>query len=285
MRLLDTASRVFDRIEHAWEAPRTRRSTGTVLVVLFVVSLLAVELRRRGLLPEPLASHVSTSHFAAISLAFTALLLVEVVELILALARSVAASIGAQFELFSLILLREAFKELGKLPEPVVWEASREAILHALADAGGALLVFVGVIAYTHLQRHRRITTTEADQGRFVQAKKVLALGLLAAFVIAGVEDLWRVAAQDDPYPFFDGFFTALIFADVLVVLISLRYTDTYAVVFRNAGFALATVVLRLALVAPVYINIGLGLGATAFVIALTAAYNRAPLDGQAEAG
>lgn len=62
-------------------------------------------------------------------------------------------------------------------------------------------------------------------------------------------------------------------------MLISLRYTDTYAVVFRNAGFALATVVLRLALVAPAYVKVLLGLGATDFVIALTAAYNRAPID------
>ena len=84
----------------------------------------------------------------------------------------------------------------------------------------------------------------------------------------------------DDPYPFFDAFFTALIFADILLVLVSLRYTDTYAVVFRNAGFALATVVLRLALVAPPYVNVALGVGATAFVIALTLAYNRASLVG-----
>jgi hypothetical protein len=278
MSLLQTSARFFDRVEHAWEAPRTRRATGTTLVVLFVGALIAVELNRRGLLPEPLASRISTSHFAAISLAFTALLLVEVVELILALSRSVATSVGVQFQLFSLILLREAFKEIGKLPEPVVWEDSQEAILHALADAAGALLVFVGVIAYVRLQRHRRITESETEQRRFVQAKKALALALLAAFVVAAVDDGWRVVTDNDPYPLFEAFFTALIFADILIVLVSLRYTDTYAVVFRNAGFALATVVLRLALVAPVYVNAALGVGATAFVIALTAAYNWARL-------
>lgn len=199
MRCLDATTWAFDRVEHAWESPRTRRVTGTGLVVLFIVALIAVEARRRGWLLEPLAEHVSESHFAAISLVFTALLLVEVAELILALARSVAASVGAQFELFSLILLREAFKELGHLPEPVVWATSRESIVPALADAGGALLVFAGVIVYTRLQRHRRITASEQEQGRFVQAKKLLPLGLLAAFVAAGVEDAWRVVAQDGP--------------------------------------------------------------------------------------
>ena len=151
MRPFAATTRAFDAFEHACEAPRTRRATGTLLVVLFLGALVTVELRRRGLLPAGLAEHVSTSHFAAISLVFTALLLVEVVELVLSLARSVAASVGAQFELFSLILLREAFKELGHLPEPVVWSEAEESVMHALADAGGALLVFVGVIVYTHL--------------------------------------------------------------------------------------------------------------------------------------
>lgn len=193
---------------------------------------------------------------------------------------SVATSVGAQFELFSLILLRDAFKKIGHLGEPVVWARDGNAIIRALADAGGALFVFLGVVAYTHLQRHRRITVNETDRARFVQIKKVLAIGLLSVFIAAGIEDTWRIVTQDNPYPSFDAFFTALIFVDVLVVLISLRYSDTYAVVFRNAGFALATVVLRLAFVAPAYVNVALGAGATAFVIVLTAVYNRAPLSG-----
>ncbi|MEO0559355.1 MAG: hypothetical protein AAF170_14355 [Bacteroidota bacterium] len=279
MRLLIATGRLFDRVEHAWEAPRTRRAKGSALVALFVIALVVVEFNRQGWLPEPLAGRVSTRHFAAISLAFTALLLVEVVDLILALARSVATSVGAQFALFSLILLREAFKEIGKLPEPIVWADAQGPILYALADAAGALLVFVGVVAYTRLQRHQPITTSETDQRTFVQAKKALALALLAALLVAAIDDAWRIVADDDPYPLFEAFFTALIFADVLVVLISLRYTDTYSVVFRNAGFALATVILRLALVAPVYINAALGVSAMAFVIGLTAAYNWARRD------
>lgn len=281
--ILSGVNRAFDTVDAWWESDGVRRATGTALVVFFLAALATVEANRQGLLPAPLAVHVATSHFAAISLTFTALLIVEVVALILALARSVAASVGIQFELFSLILLREAFKELGKLGEPIVWEAARVPILHALADAGGALVVFVGIIVYGHLQRHRRITASDAEQARFVTAKKAVALGLLVAFVAAGIDDALRVVTQDDPYPFFDTFFTALIFADVLLVLVSLRYTDTYAVVFRNAGFALATVVLRIALVAPPYVNVALGVGATAFVIGLTAAYNRAPLDGHGD--
>ncbi|MEM6326832.1 MAG: hypothetical protein AAF791_06885 [Bacteroidota bacterium] len=274
MHFLHATELAFDRVEAVWGSAATRRAIGTGLVVSFVIALVVIEANRQGWLPESIAGRVSTSHFSAISLAFTALLLVEVIELILALARSVSRSVGAQFELFSLILLREAFKELGKLPEPIVWTEAQPLVLNALADAVGALLVFAGVVAYVRLQRHQRITASEPEQRRFVQAKKALALGLIVAFVIAAVDDAWRLVADNDPYPLFEAFFTALIFADILVVLISLRYTDAYAVVFRNAGFALGTVILRLALVAPVVINALLGVAAMVYVIGLTAAYN-----------
>ena len=39
----------------------------------------------------------------------------------------------------------------------------------------------------------------------------------------------------------------------VLIVLISLRYSSTYNVVFRNSGYALATVFIRLALIALLF--------------------------------
>ncbi len=115
-----------------------------------------------------------------------------------------------------------------------------------------------------------------------MRAKKTIAFGLLVAVAVAGVDDVRRYATGADPYPFFDSVFTALIFADVLLVLVSLRYSSTSAVVFRNAGFALATVVLRLALVAPAVPGVALGIGATALLVALAWLYNRAAVDPQA---
>lgn len=276
--LLTLARRAFDGVDGAWESAATRRGTANALVLLFVGALAAVEATRWGLLPTGLAGLVPRSHFAAIGTVFTALLLVETVGLVLALADSVAGSVGKQFELFSLILLRDAFKAIGEIGEPVVWAAAEAPVRVALADGAGALVVFAGVVLYDRLQRHRPITTGGGDQQRFVTAKKVIALALLTAIAVAGVDDARRYLTGDDPYPFFDRVFTALIFADVLLVLVSLRYTSTYAVVFRNAGFALATVVLRLALVAPGVPGVALGIGATAFLLALAWLYNRTSL-------
>ncbi|HEX7488973.1 MAG TPA: hypothetical protein VF341_08705, partial [Anaeromyxobacteraceae bacterium] len=74
--------------------------------------------------------------------------------------------------------------------------------------------------------------------------------------------------------PFFETLYTLLIFADILVVLISTRYSSTYRVVFRNSGVAVSTVLLRLALSAPPYLNAALGASAAAFALGLTVAYN-----------
>lgn len=256
-------------------------------MVLFLVALVATEFARRGLLPAAIEPFVPKSHFAAIGFAFTALLVLEVISLVLALAQSVAGSVGKQFELFSLILLREAFNELGKLGEPVEWAAASETVFHALAAGAGGLVVFAGVTLYGRIQRHLPITAGSLEREKFVMVKKLIAGGLLVAFVVAAGDNVARLLTEGDSYPLFSAFFTALIFSDVLIVLVSLRYTSIYAVVFRNAGFALATVLLRLALVTPIYVGVALSVGATGFVVAITLVYNWARADeasGEAEA-
>ena len=75
---------------------------------------------------------------------------------------------------------------------------------------------------------------------------------------------------------YFEIFYTLLIFADVLIVLISMRYSIAYPVVFRYFGFAVATVLIRLALTAPRFIDAGLGIVAALFAVGLTWVYNLA---------
>jgi hypothetical protein len=98
---------------------------------------------------------------------------------------------------------------------------------------------------------------------------------LLASLLVIAVNVAWAWFTTGDEKSFFEVFYTLLIFADVLIVLISLRYSVAYAVVFRYFGFAVATVLTRLALTAPRMVDAGLGVTATIFAIALTWVYNR----------
>lgn len=268
------AQRLFDLFESYWYDPRRQRVVGSVLVIAFVGMLVVVELRRRDLLPQMAADYVPRSHFAAVNLAFTLLLLAEVIWLILGLARSVADSVGRQFEILSLILLRESFEEFAFFHEPLTWEEISQAIPQMGAHAIGALLIFVVVGVYYRMQRHLPITGDEEDQSGFVAAKKTIAIALLLVFVAVGLNNV-GVFMLDDVRPhFFDVFFTVLVFSDILIVLISLRYSHTYHVAFRNSGFAVATVFIRLALIAPPPLDVALGIGTAVFALGLTLAYN-----------
>jgi hypothetical protein len=280
-RILVTAGRLFDAIETRWESSRSQRHLASLLIVVFLLALALIEARRQGWLPQHLAERLSTSHFQALHAVFTLLLVMEVVSLVLGLSRSVANAAGKQFEIMSLILIRQSFKELSDLPEPIEASQVLDVIPLIISDALGALLIFAALGVYYRLQRHRPITEDVDKRASFVASKKLIGLILLTALVALAVRVVWRTAAGL-PSDFFASFYTVLIFADVLIVLISMRYSSAYHVVFRYFGFAVATVLIRLALTAPRIWDASLGLGATLFAVALTWVYNRAADDLEA---
>jgi hypothetical protein len=69
---------------------------------------------------------------------------------------------------------------------------------------------------------------------------------------------------------FFHDFYTLLIITDILLVLIAQCFQPSFFAVFRNSGYALSTLIIRLALSAPAYFNVLLGVAAAVFAIAMT---------------
>lgn len=273
-RTVFAVSNWFEHLEHAWESQRALRLIGSSLVVVFLIALAVIELNIRNMLPPFVAARLPRNHFHAIETAFTLLLLVEIAGLIFGLGRSVSNAVGKQFEILSLILLRQSFKEFIYFDEPIVWSQVQASLVPMLSDAIGALLVFVVLGFYYRAQRHIPITADAEEQASFVAAKRLVAVGLLLAFVLIGMEEIVRTVTQGGESRFFETFYTLMIFTDVLIVLISLRYSSTYHVVFRNSGYAVVTVFIRLALIAPPPFNALLGLGTILFALGLTRAYN-----------
>jgi hypothetical protein len=266
---------VFDWLEARWEGARVRRLVASLLIAGFLLGLLVIELGRRGLLPAAIARAVPRSHFQAIELAFYLLLAYEVIGLVFGISRSVANAAGKQLEIFSLILLRHAFEVFSNLDEPLRWEQLRPRVPEMLSNGAGAVAIFVLIGFYYKLQRHRPAPGDPRDRRAFIVAKKAIALALLALFTGIGLRSVVSHALRfERPHDFFEQFYTLLIFADILVVLFSLRYSSTYQVVFRNSGLAVATVLLRIALAAPAFVNTALGIAAALLALTLTAAYN-----------
>lgn len=271
------SNHVFDAFEEWWESPEARHLVAYVLIGGFLLSLVVIEVNRQGWFSPFLAETVSTNHFVAIDVAFTLFLVVELVGLVVGLATSVADTAGKQFEVFSLILLRRSFKELVEFDEePIRWtyDVGREAVQLVVVDATGALLVFLTLGLYYSVQKHRPITRSGVEQRHFMAQKKLVANVLLLVLIGLGGYTLVSPMVAGESFPFFNTFYTVLIFTDVLIVFISLRYSATYHVVFRNSGFAAATVMIRLALAGPRYLGVALGVGAALFNVGVALAYN-----------
>lgn len=265
----------FDPIHYFWESDQTRRRVAGALILVFLGTLILVELGLFGLLPPALTRYVGTSRFAAVNAAFTLLLVVEVLELIFSLPCSVSKSVGKQIEVMALFLLRNAFKELSHFTEPMRVLEHLGPLMNIVADGLGAFAIFVLLGVYARLQAHRPVIS---GGGRvkycFVAAKKLVALVLLAMFCGMGLFNVFLGLAGKDHFDFFSEFYTLLIFSDILVVLISQRFFPAFRTVFRNSGYALATLVMRLAMTATAFYDSIMGAGAALFVVLLTLAYN-----------
>jgi len=272
--------RLYDRLNRLRNSVRVRGPLTTVLIVFYVGSFAVIEAKRSGWLPSPLFPYVANSHFVSIGIAFYLLVLAELVGLIFSLADSVARSVGKQVEILSLILLRRSFETLSEFDEPIPWGEilsglANSQLTYLIIDAVTALLIFVMVGYYDRIQHKQPISQDSRDQAGFIDSKKVVALVLLVGLTIVtarGAVDYLRIGGKSSL--FFEEVFSLLIFSDVLIVLISLRYSASYRSVFRNSAFALATVLIRLALTAPAPYNALLGLIAGLFTICLTLAYN-----------
>lgn len=241
------------------------------LVLFFLFSIISIELNRRGMLPVPFESIVPKNHFFAVQAAFTVVLILEVISLVFTIPCSFSRSVGKQFEILALILMRNAFKELSYFPEPITFIGNEQAILNILSDGFGALLIFA-LLGYYYIVQ-ARVTDEKmqpTDLYSFVAAKKGIALILLSIFIIMGILsgiDTLTGTPHDD---FLHGFYTLLILTDILVVLISQCFQPSFYAVFRNSGFALSTLIIRIALAAPPFYNVLLGLAAALFAILLT---------------
>ncbi|HXX29120.1 MAG TPA: hypothetical protein VEJ89_00195 [Myxococcaceae bacterium] len=276
--VLRLSHRVFSALHERWESRPVQRLLANGLVGVFLAAFCLIEARRRGWLPGALAAWVPTNHFHSVQLAFTLLLGVEVISLVFGMSATTGTAMGKQFEILSLILLRQSLKELVNFPEPIQWIAVRGAIPRMLADATAALLVFGLLGVFYRLQRRSESRLSGDEQARFTASKELVALVLLAIFVGLAVEGFGQGQAEQASARaeyFFEQFYTVLVFADILIVLLALRHGFEYDLVFRNSGFAAVTVLIRLALTAPPFVNGALGVGATVLGIGLTWAYNR----------
>ena len=176
---------------------------------------------------------------------------------------------GKQFEILALILLRNAFKELAHLEEPIVVAKHWEPIVNIGAYALGALFIFIALRVFLNISPHGHYIREPAMRLRYAISKKLLALFLLCIYVGLGVRDVWIFTNTGVEQNFFGTVYTVLIFADIALVLIAQRYMPCFHAVFRNSGYVIATLLMRLALSATAPYDTFISIFAGAYVLVL----------------
>ena len=266
--------RIFNKLEAGLSGKFFDKQLSTVLVFVFLVSQLIA--LANDFMPDMVPVFLkSVNHFSGITITFNFLLYFELLGLIFVIPHSIANSIGKQYEILSLILLRSAFEEFAHYDFHAGFEQNLPEILKMFSDGAGALIIFGLTLIFYAFQKHRQITMEPGDKEIFIRLKKVVASGVFLSFIFIGFRDLNHLFHSGHFVQSFQLFYLMLIFADMLFLLISLRYEIHYANIFRYSAFVLITIFIRMSLLAPVYYNGVMGVFSVLFGISLIYLHNR----------
>jgi hypothetical protein len=235
-------------------------------------------LARRLAHPPLLIAELGRNYLTAISTPFNFILFYEVLILIAALPASTTRSIVNQFEIVSLIFIRDVFKDIAAASDAVSGRRLMGEALPIFMDMGAGFFMYLLVAVFQHVMRARYIEPPPTPQrDRFVAQKKVVALGLaslllamaaynIGIFVLAVLRALETGQAAVVPATsYYNDLFTVMIFTDVLVLILSLVVTGRYENVFRNAAFVVSIILIRFALTVGYPYGAPLALGAMLF--------------------
>lgn len=273
---LDGVPRIYNKARRFWKNKILLRRINRVFIFAFSGAAFGIVLNNVGLLPPGVAFLFPASPFYAIQLAFTLILAQEVIGLIFAIAGSVSKAVGKQLEIMALVMLRDCFTDIGQLEAQITTAQDYFVLLQIVSTALAGLLLFIfrGIFFQVHVSRGYK------NMHRYITAKKTISLLLLCVFLVVGIYDLHGVFIEGRATAFFQIFYTVLIFTDILIVLVSQYYLGSFHDTFRYSGYAVSTLMMRIALGSPHHVGAALCVFAGVFLLALTWATRRwAPLD------
>ncbi len=235
----------------------------SVAIISFILHLLLVVLVNLNLLHVNEYSTLFTNPIAAIYTPFSFILIYEVYLLVFYLPKSTTIYIGKQYEIITLILIRGIFKDLANLEFTREWFRVNSDLKFTYDLIATLVLFFLIFIFYRLNDRkdeEQHNTSPLSDEIlKFIRMKNIIAMCLIPIFLILAVFGLGRWIHQSfisitrmvDSFKdintiFFNDFFTILILTDVLLLLLSFSHTDKFNKVFRNSGFIISTILIKL---------------------------------------
>ena len=250
----------------------------------FIIHLTLILLNNNGVLNISFGSDTLLQNpISAIYTPFSFILVYEAFLLIYYLPRSFTTSVGKQYEIMSLILIRKIFKDIPEVNLDGNWLINQNNV-QLIYDLSGILLVFFLILIFRKLKERLPQLSVNKNLERFINYKRIISLILvpvLTTLCLISFFDWYNGVFSNQPfddnlnYLFFVDFFTILILVDVFILLISFQYTERYSQLIRNTGFIISTILLRLSFSATGITSIILLVSGIAFGIIILAIYNQ----------
>ena len=277
----------FEKIFSTVFAPRIQKIIEKVILLLaalgFVIHLGLIFLKAQGIIFfSPLYPELFNDPISAIYTPFSLILIYEIYLLLFYLPRSFTSCVSKQFEIISLIVIRKIFKDIPQMDLADNWMSSSHN-LELIVDLLGFLILFLLIFLFN--KSKQRLPKQAVENSRllkFIASKKIVSVmlfGVLGVMLLSNLSQwIYGVFNQQNLLNldslFFNQFFTLLILADVVILLISFRYTEEYSKLIRNTGFIIATILIRLSFSAEGYFTMVLILTGVSFAYLILQIFN-----------
>ena len=201
------------------------------------------------------ASELVSSPLSSLYTPFSILLVYEVYQLIRTIPDSFSSSVGKQYEIATLLVVRDILKRLSEVEGTEGWEISSD-LGFLLVECAAFLALFYTSLTYFRMSDNStKSGDMSGDIAVFVESKRLVANFMLIVFLLTAAYSFftWIVSVQEgggsvSRVIFFLDFFTFLILADILILLVSYWFYTDFGNLARNTGFVLSTVIIRVAI-------------------------------------
>ncbi|NCT09011.1 MAG: hypothetical protein GW772_02865 [Flavobacteriia bacterium] len=273
----------------------TRKKLEKIILIIsitsFFVHLMIIFLVDFGFIALDEYSDLLTNPIAAIYTPFSFILIYEVYLLIYYLPKSFTIYISKQYEIIALIVIRRIFKDLSSLTLSSDWFTIKYD-LQFTYDIVASLILFFLIYQFfiQSKKRYNFVDDEPKNNGieRFIKFKQILATLLVPVIVCVTIYSFvnwFSSSISENPETtisfkninnvFFEQFFTILIITDVILLLFSFFHTDEFHKVFRNSGFIISTILLRISFSVSGLLNTVLIIAAISFGLIILILYNK----------
>ena len=237
-----------------------RRFAINFAILGFLIHLAACTLYRFDSLQVNEMESFVDSYLDALYTPFSIILAYEVYELIKAIPESFSNSIGKQFEVITLLVVRDIFKNLANVGDTDASTLDSDVAFIAV-EAVVFVVLFTTALYFRYVTSLSKPSEYQDDSVRvFVNQKKDLACSLVVIYVIVAIYSVtsWSFGVLDGEgnlsrTVFFLDFFTWLILSDIIILLVSYKHITDFPQLARNTGFVLSTVIIRVGIGTPGY--------------------------------